>query len=195
MKRKYGLSFWDAYFIAAQEHQADIEVVFCAALLHDKASSRLQRVQSKDASSLRQVEREMNPKQMLAFSSIVELRNGEMRHIPMLDFHCAASASGLRLAISALRALTEERRGLLLESGKSYHYYGFQLLTDKELATFLARAILLGHIVDRRWIAHQMIERACALRIGSGHGYESLPFVVAEISSGVPYHLHSRPGF
>jgi hypothetical protein len=181
LKSRYGLQFWDAYFVAIKDNPDTIEKVFSAALLHDNATSRLRQIKAEDAVSLREAEAEVKPGNMLALSSLVKLRNGEMRHIPMLDFHFAASTRNEALAVSALKALTGKNRGFLVQSGKSYHYYGFELLSQAELPKFLARAILLGHIFDRRWISHQIIEGACALRIGSGHGYASLPFVVAQL--------------
>jgi hypothetical protein len=180
LKRRYALPFWDAYFVAAREDPSNAGDVFRAALIHDEAASRLQKFESKNVSSLRQVEQSMKPGKMLAISSKVELRGGEVRHIPMLDFHCTASSVNLTLAQAAIAALRPRTLGFLLRSGKSYHYYGLDLLTRSELFKFLARATLLGPIVDTRWAAHQIIEGACALRIGSGHGYENLPSVVSE---------------
>jgi hypothetical protein len=181
LKRHYGMSFWDAYFVAARQQTAHLDEVFLAALMHDTSGSRLRPVDRKSLPSLRRLEDDLKPGRMLAVSSLVELRSREIRHIPMLDLHYAASAANLRVSISAVNALRPRSRGLLLQSGKSYHYYGFELLTGDELMKFLASAILLGPIIDRRWIAHQLIEGACALRIGSGHGYQNLPFVVAEL--------------
>lgn len=182
LKRNYGMSFWDAYFVAARQQTVHLDELFRAALMHDTSASRLRPVDPQRLPSLRQLEGDLKPGKMLAISSLVELRSGEFRHIPMLDLHYAASSANLRMIVSAVNALKPRSRGLLLQSGKSYHYYGFELLTNEELTKFLASAILLGPIIDRRWIAHQLIEGACALRIGSGHGYESLPFVVAELS-------------
>lgn len=180
LKQRYDLSFWDAYFAALRKRPANIQEIFSAALLHDSSASRLRQVGAKDVTCLRNLERSMGRGQMLALSSLVELRNGETRHIPMLDLHPVASEGNLTVAIAAMRAL-KPGPGLLLQSGKSYHYYSTQLFTQAELVRFLARAMLLGPIVDVRWVAHQIIEGACALRIGSGHGYRDLPFVVAHL--------------
>jgi len=182
LKRHYGMSFWDAYFVAARQQTVHLDELFRAALMHDTSGSRLRAVDPQILPALRQLEDDVTPGKMLAISSLVELRNGEIRHIPMLDLHYAASSTNLRMTISAVNALRPRSRGFLLQSGKSYHYYGFELLSSEELVAFLASAILLGPIIDRRWVAHQLIEGACALRIGSGHGYENLPFVVAELS-------------
>jgi hypothetical protein len=57
--------------------------------------------------------------------------------------------------------------GFLVETDKSYHFYGTKLLEEKELVEFLGRALLFAPIVDRAWISHQLIELCCALRISS----------------------------
>lgn len=180
LKERYGVCFWDAYFVSLRDRPANMMETFSAALLHDSSAQRLRRIESKEVSSLRKLERSMPKGQMLAISSRVELRNGENRHIAMLDLHPVASPTNLAAATAAIRALNLSGGGFLLQSGKSYHYYGVALLTERELVEFLARALLLGPIVDTRWAAHQILEGACALRIGSRRGYQDLPFVVAE---------------
>jgi hypothetical protein len=181
LKEHYGVCFWDAYFVSLRDNPANMMETFSAALLHDSSAQRLRRIESKDVRSLPKLEHSMGTGQMLAISSRVELRNGESRHIPMLDLHPVASPANLTVATAAIRALNLSGPGFLLQSGKSYHYYGVSLLTERELVGFLARALLLGPIIDTRWVAHQILEGACALRIGSRRGYQNLPFVVAEL--------------
>lgn len=181
LQKAHTLSFWDAYSIAAQEHQPVDPAVFCAALWHDSVCGGLRRISSDDVSCLRQMHKTLEPKHMLALLSQVETCDGEILHIPMLDFQCPSSSTALPLVISAVKALTRSSAGLLLESGRSYHYYGMQLLTSEELITFLARAMLLGPIIDRRWIAHRLLDGMCSLRISPGRHSQSPPFIVAEL--------------
>jgi hypothetical protein len=49
------------------------------------------------------------------------------------------------------------------------------------LLTMLAKALLFAPIIDRAWVAHQMIERACGLRISPGKTYSQGPIVVDEV--------------
>jgi hypothetical protein len=58
--------------------------------------------------------------------------------------------------------------GLIVDSGHSYHLVGSHPVTPDGLIDFLARASLFGSIVDRAYIAHQILERRCALRISRG---------------------------
>lgn len=39
-------------------------------------------------------------------------------------------------------------------------------MSEDELVDFLAKGLLYGPITETRWIAHQIIERSCTLRVG-----------------------------
>ena len=80
----------------------------------------------------------------------------------MLDFSVEASRESEEWVLGSLRLLG--CRGLLIQSGRSYHYYGAELFGALEMRDFLAKALLFGGLVDRRWVAHQLIEGCC----GSG---------------------------
>ncbi len=116
---------------------------------------------------------------ILVVSSDVKLLGRGRAHIPMVDFHCPATAENRELAIRAC-SLIDRAGGYLLESGHSYHFYGKSLLKPDEFPAFLGRMLLLSPIVDRAWIAHQLIEGACPLRI-SATGTIAEPFLSAEI--------------
>jgi hypothetical protein len=58
-------------------------------------------------------------------------------------------------------------RGLLFESGRSFHFYGADPVTLPDLVSILGRAQLLSPIVDSRWVSHQLIDGRCALRIST----------------------------
>ena len=83
------------------------------------------------------------------------------------------------MVVSSLKLLKQP--GALLSSGKSYHFYGANLLTDEDLRIFLGRALLFAPITDKTWIAHQLIEGSCALRISSRKDYGGPPKIIAII--------------
>ena len=116
---------------------------------------------------------------ILVVSSDVKLLSRERAHIPMVDFRCPATGKNRELAIRAC-SLIDQAGGYLLESGHSYHFYGKSLLKPDEFLAFLGRILLLSPIVDRAWIAHQLIEGACGLRI-SPAVTNAEPFLSAEI--------------
>ena len=103
---------------------------------------------------------------MLVFSSKVQLKDGTIKHIPMMDFHCPVSAYSADI-VQFVASQFNVGDGFLVETDKSYHFYGSELLDQKALVEFLARALLFTPIVDRAWISHQLIELCCALRISS----------------------------
>lgn len=115
----------------------------------------------------------------LALSSRVRCSDGVKRHIPMLDFHCRESAHNDLLVRQIAEAL--EIKGYLAHSGQSYHFYGAQLISEDELIQFLSKSLLYCPVIDRAWIAHQLIERACGLRISPGKNYTGYPTIFAQV--------------
>lgn len=64
----------------------------------------------------------------LAICSKVSLENGDMGHIPMLDF----TIEKAREIPSEVFELIGSRRGAVLETDVSYHFWGYELLTEEE---------------------------------------------------------------
>ena len=84
----------------------------------------------------------------------------------MLDFRCPHSPQAIIFLKNAMLALGQ-RKGVLVESPRSYHYYGLELIPEEELNKFLGHALLIAPIVDGRYIAHRLTDGACRLRIGA----------------------------
>lgn len=116
---------------------------------------------------------------MLAVTSAVRLADGAIQHLPMMDFHLAYSSPATALLTKLVARWGVP--GVLLRSGKSYHFYGRTLLDETALARFLGQALLYTPIVDRAWIAHQLIEQSCALRISARPEYGGPPTIVARL--------------
>jgi hypothetical protein len=89
----------------------------------------------------------------LAVSSEVTLQARKEMHIPMIDFQCTKSPSNLEYLRSALRRIGP-REGTILESVKSYHYYGIPLLSKSQWYEFIGRCLLLEPLVDVRYLGH-----------------------------------------
>jgi hypothetical protein len=116
----------------------------------------------------------------IAFSSKVVLNAGEIRHLPLLDFHCANNTANLSLSCAVIQQL-EIGPGYFVESGDSYHFYGSALLTLDEYVRFMGLALHYSPIVDKGWIAHQLREMASALRITPKH--DITPFLVKRVET------------
>ncbi len=110
-------------------------------------------------------------------SSRILIKNN-IRHIPMLDFHIPVSNYSQKLCENIICELNLS--GYLLESGKSYHFIGNNIISHAKLKSVLHRALLFTPVIDRAWIAHQLIQNYCCLRIS--HKYDRLPKVVSTIN-------------
>jgi hypothetical protein len=175
------LPFWDAAMLMSALAASPTSGLFQAALFHNVPGAPL--VLDRDQVSparLRHSYESATDAEIVAVLSRVGTQDGHDRHIPMLDFHVAENDSSQSSVIEVVRAL--HLRGYVLASGKSYHFIGSNLISPKELIALLGRALLFTPIVDRTWIAHQLVEGNCALRISTRKGYGGPPRVVAEVA-------------
>lgn len=120
------------------------------------------------------------PRTIASLTSNVTLeRDSGDWHLPMLDMGLPINPRGQATCIDAVATLGLE--GLLLESGRSYHFIGSEPCDADALIKILARAQLLSPIIDARWASHQLLEGYCALRISSDDPSRSSHRVVATI--------------
>ena len=168
LKAEYGLPFWDGALLSCVDLSPTPIAILRAASHHNRAEYSQLKIEKSNLSAelLRQMASAAQPGTLLAVSSRLDMEDASERHIPMLDFHCAASPTNLRLIEAVIRRIGISG-GFILQSGKSYHFYGEKLLTKDDLIRFLGNALLFAPIVDRAWVAHQLIELACGLRISS----------------------------
>lgn len=103
--------------------------------------------------------------------------SGETKHLPLLDFHIPISEQNQHICEQLLREL--KLSGYLLNSGKSYHFIGNTLLSEVQLIEKLYYALLLSPMIDRAWIAHQLIQKYCCLRVSKK--YDRLPILISYI--------------
>jgi hypothetical protein len=183
LRDRLKLPFWDAAMLVCghTDGPAPSTALFHAALHHNPSLQGRQRIVRDEFTSefLRNVAYSVGSNEMVAVLSRVQLSNGLTKHIPMLDFHIGTSVAAVDTAQAVLNTLG--LHGFLLHSGKSYHFYGDTLIEEYELVPLLARASLFGPIVDRAWIAHQIIEGACALRISPRIHYGGPPRLARRI--------------
>ena len=105
--------------------------------------------------------------------SRVRTKNG-LFHIPLLDLDIPVDEGGAASAEEVFVNLGI-RSGAVLDSGKSYHAWGLELIPDKDWHDFMHRALLLDRI-DRRWVGHRLIDGQANLRISEKRG--KVPTVV-----------------
>jgi hypothetical protein len=177
--RERGMPLWIALtnsYLAAQGAAAEL---MTAALVHDKSDEKEFRLH-RDQVSLPKLEsliNELDPDFALGLSSAVRLLNGQSRHIPMIDLSCGKSPEAVR-TLNLLFHQIGQRRGVLLDSGRSYHFYGLDLLDDRSWLTFMGRSLLLTPLVDTRYLAHRLIDGYGRLRISKSKNKPHMPAVV-----------------
>ena len=179
LNENFGVPFWDAVLsVAMKDGVIPVEYVDLA-ILHDQAPEERMVEYKRDELSISAIDnlmKQASPQEAVALSSKVRLRNGETAHIPMMDFRCKYTEANSKVIVRALRAMGQEQ-GMLVESGRSYHFYGLHLLSSEAWTRFLALGVLFSPIVDVRYIAHRLADGACRLRIGPGPGKTFMPVV------------------
>ncbi len=118
----------------------------------------------------------------LVLCSRVETRDDEILHIPMLDFECQVSDKNLQKIRDFVTELGDS--GLVLESGRSYHYYSFNLVSHNKWVKFMARTLLFTGFIDTRHIGHRILSGEARLRLAKIDGsdrYIMTPRVVSVV--------------
>lgn len=168
------LPFWDCMMLSSFCNPNYSETVFDAALCHRNCESLIE-VKNDSQLILRLAQlREGN----YAWNSLVKLKNGDKKHILMLDFHIPIADINLPVVKSVLRRL-EFTKGMIINSGESFHAISTYFVDEEIMINTLQKALFFSPIIDRLWVAHQMINKSCSLRIGRKHGL--IPEVMVEI--------------
>jgi hypothetical protein len=181
LRRRTGISFWDAVLLELA-FVPDAIRLLDAAMMHVPLHGDEKILSWSEISSggLERACVEFSPEDgaSLTFLSEVVCTDGSLGHLPMMDFHASKSPANQRLVEAAATRLFPDG-SILLDSGESYHAYGRRIISQEAFRRFLGNAILLAPIVDRPYVAHQLIEGRCALRLTQGGGKSQVPVVVA----------------
>lgn len=180
-REREGMPFWDAVMLTCFQRNEIANGLLRAALFHHPMQGNwftLPRatIIDRGVSDLQSAN-----DTVIAIGSSITVDGCADSHLPLLDFHCKETTENDRLVEAACRLLLESPTAIC-RSGESYHAYGLSVVTREELCQILYRAILLAPIVDRVYVAHQLIEGRCALRINTTLSKPTLPelkFVVS----------------
>lgn len=165
MRQETLLPFWDSALAQALQGKANIKQIVDAAMFHNNKPEITHTIKTENAEEhLNKLLSHEWSKSTLALSSNVILKDGSQHHIPMLDFHIPSNDTTYETVVECLDSL-EVGKFVIVDSGKSYHAYGLSLLNNDGLRNFLFRALLLSPIVDSRYVAHQLLDEKCKLRV------------------------------
>ena len=167
MRQETLLPFWDSALALALQGSIDAHQIIDAALFHNTQPVVSHTIKAGNAENhLNNLLSDEWSESTLALSSGVTLSDGSRRHIPMLDFHIPANDVTYGTVVKCLKSLAVGKFAIV-DSGKSFHAYGMSLLDASGLRDFLSRALLLSPIVDTRYIAHQLRDNQCKLRVAA----------------------------
>jgi len=99
-----------------------------------------------------------------ATSRVFDTKARFIGHLAIMNLH-PDTINDLDLLIAILRETTGGIPGYLLASGRFYHYYGCQLLTEQEWLKFLAQFLMPCILVSPRYIGHSLFSGFCSVRL------------------------------
>ncbi|MCX2483527.1 hypothetical protein [Pedobacter sp. MR2016-24] len=170
----YALPFWDCLLLTQFDPTLFAQRVIKEAMLHNTISSLIQ-LSRKEIVQLPLILEEET--RNIGINSRVLMNDGREMHIPLLDFHIPSYPANDRSVIAVLKELN--LRGHLFRTNRSYHFIGEVLMDQTELVAFLSKAILLSPIIDKNWIAHQLIEGSCTIRLTRKAG--QYPLLISKV--------------
>ena len=164
-----GVPFWDALMTLALAADSSTRLkVFEQAMYHRSESNGQldhQIIMESFVSTLESTGYHDNSERgIIALTSQMATGAG-LRHLPLLDFRVSPSPAHTEVVTEMLSILG--RPGFLVNSGRSYHFYGADVMEPAEYWRFLGGAQLMAPFVDERWIAHQLISGKSALRVST----------------------------
>ena len=170
LRDEYSLPFWDSFNVSLFGKKINNYTFLKEINFHNSSSDKI--VLRKDDF----IKNDVSFIKYTGFSSKINSGTSDL-HIPLLDFHIPTSDENQNICLNILLHLN--LKGYLLNSGKSYHFIGKGLVSYEQLQNILFNALLFSPIIDKSWIAHQLIQRYCCLRVSKK--YERLPFLVEEM--------------
>lgn len=118
--------------------------------------------------------------QALALDAKCHVQDGSANYFAMMDFSAPPNQNNLELLSSFVEGIACD--GIIVDSGASYHFYGFELLDYHKWVAFMGKC-LLAPWSDSRWIGHSLIENGGDLRISPTRLKQKLPSVVEIVAA------------
>lgn len=176
VREKTALPFWDAVMLSCFDEPRDFRRLLAEATFHQTHRASMIRITRADVLSghLTKLALTKLPRGVRSFSSLVETSDRRLAHLHLLDFHCPETVRNDRLVVAVCDHLFRSPT-LVFVSGESYHAIGLELLDEAALRNFLIKSLFFTPIVDRAYVAHQLLEGACALRLNSSATQPNVP--------------------
>lgn len=130
----------------------------------------------------------LKPNINLVVSSLVLTHAGEILHMPMAD--CDGKFEFKDFAEAAQRTDFFDyfgSRPLIVDSGRSFHIYGTDLVKEQDWHAMMGSLLLVGdaefHPIDVRWVGRRLATGYGGLRLScNGNGYLKVPEIVGYLN-------------
>ena len=168
IRNNYKMPFWDALLVSCFSAEETPISILEAARFHASHRSLEKEITRNEIinGKLNGLVGATASNSWLALVSEIRKADASSAHLPLIDFHIPCSSQNQKTVLYILRWLLPDGF-ILLTSGRSYHAWGCKIIEPPQMMDFLARSLLYCPIVDRAYIAHQLIEGRSALRISA----------------------------
>lgn len=162
LRDQYNVPFWDALMLSFYNKQ-DFSERILNNVLNSHAKRQKQYISRETLLETNFFKKNQFLTENYAINSEIQTIDGKRRHILLLDFHIPEGDSNQTIVEKVL-ALIHAKNGYLLRSGKSYHFIGNNLISTYRLISLVSKCLFFTPIVDKSWIAHQLLDKSCSLR-------------------------------
>ena len=98
----------------------------------------------------------------------------------MMNFH--PDNVSLDAINESLKIICPNSKGVILETGRFFHYYGMSLLSEEKWLQFMAEFLMPCVVVSPRYVGHSLYDGYCSLRLTTDTKYKTkIPEVIAII--------------
>jgi hypothetical protein len=119
--------------------------------------------------------------QVWSFTSKMTMKDGDFMHLPMMNFHPHDDIS-VEDIINFVKIAFPDKSGVILESGRYFHYYGNFLMSEHEWVIFNAKFLMPCVFVSPRYVGHVLQDGYSSLRFTCDDKYKPvIPSVVHTI--------------
>jgi len=121
--------------------------------------------------------------QVWSFTSRLKMKDGSAMHLPVMNFHPLNGVTKKNI-LYFIHLIEPNNEGVLVNSGRYYHYYGDFLLSEKHWLQFNARFLMPKILVSPRYIGHRLQDGYSTLRLTVDDKYKTtIPTVIQIINN------------
>ncbi len=131
--------------------------------------------------SVKDLELACKEKEVFSVASLVEANNKSYLHLPLMNLHPRSGVTVKELIIY-LKDISSNRKGVLLRTGRYFHYIGYYLLTNEEWITFLGKMLAPFIFVNPGYIGYSLLRGYCCIRLTAAKEIKKVtPYKIKEV--------------